>query len=151
MVIINNWIIIDYGDELLFTHTKDICVRPKKIVDFINKDPSNKNIYRSYLLLRIFLENNALGNISIIFFLEYLGERIEDMLRKIFENIKQGLMPNKNSWIYHIITLIKAWRQYNHEDSLEMLLSYRIPWLLINFIGNNCKHMHPMSWYFTSS
>jgi len=54
---------LDYMDELLFTYSKDLCVRPKKAMEFINSEASNKNIYRSYIILKIFMETGTISKV----------------------------------------------------------------------------------------
>ena len=47
-------------------HTKDVWVKPKKMIDYINKDPTNKGLYRSFILIKLFIENNAFGKLKSI-------------------------------------------------------------------------------------
>jgi hypothetical protein len=46
-------------------YSKEICLRKKRIMDYINKDPANKNLYRAYILLKILLENDAIGKLNL--------------------------------------------------------------------------------------
>jgi hypothetical protein len=58
------------------------------------------------------------------------------MMRRCFEYIKQGLNSLKNSSMTYVIMLIRILRQHDPEQTLDMLISYRIPCLLIQFLDD---------------
>ena len=39
-------------------------IKSKKIMDYINKDMMNKDLYRSYLMLQVFLWEGTLGRLN---------------------------------------------------------------------------------------
>jgi len=39
----------------------EYIIKSKKIMDYINRDMLNKDLYRSYLMLNVFLENKAIS------------------------------------------------------------------------------------------
>lgn len=114
---------VDYGDELIFTYLRNVWIKPRRILDYINKDVSNKNIYRAYLILsKVLLEDDALT---------YLHGRVDKMFKNSFESIKQGLDPTRGASLHHVMMLIKILWHVDEDLSVMQLTSGLHVWIHI--------------------
>jgi hypothetical protein len=59
--IYQNFNSLDYNDELILINGLDLSLRPKNLLYYINQNVLNKNLHRSYLVLKLFLQNDAFG------------------------------------------------------------------------------------------
>ncbi|CAI2376764.1 unnamed protein product [Moneuplotes crassus] len=118
---------IDYNDELLYQSNVSYLLKSNKIMDYINRDIMNKDLYRSFLMLNVMIDNNTI---------DFLSKKVDEFYKKAFESIKIGLTSSKNAFLPHVVTLMKALKQHDCEQSIEQILSSRILCLCIQYLDN---------------
>ena len=102
-------------------------------IDYFNKNPELKNIYRSYNALQIFL---AKDNLQIIL------DRFDGSLDKIITVLRDGFDSKNNCNLEHVMILIRALISERPREALEILLNEKkIVLLMMQCIENKFVYL----------
>jgi len=119
----------DYREYNLVKHNNYYLYDYNKLhkMDYTNKNPELKNVYRSFNALSIFLTGSNL---------EIILDSFKDAHSRILLTLRDALEPKNNASLEHLCLFLRTLIVERAPETMDILLEYKYPILMIPLLDS---------------